>query len=206
MSVGNAATTGPGAPDSGFLSQPRWDDLSNAIIASRLDQASGRLDYDYFNGGVVFQSNARYPDEPVVIPIQLPHSLLIGTGAVFRPHFHWLQRQSAVPNFLLGYRKMNNGSDVGFESDYSNFTFLIPKGNKFTYDSESALLQITEFPEIDTSDLTISAQLLFVLFRDTANASGLFTGTDPVAADVTVTYNDSHVKFDGEGSRQEFIK
>lgn len=205
MSIGNAATNGPGAPDSGFLAAPRWDDLSAAIIAARLDTASGRLDYDYFNGGVNFNSNARYPDEPVVIPVQMRHRCLIGAGQVFRPHIHWLQQQAAIPNFLLGYKKINNGVLTTFETDFTNYTFLTLSTHAFSY-SSGVLPQISSFPEIDMSDLAISAQVNVVLFRDSANTSTLFAGVDPVGSGVVVTYQDSHVKFDGEGSRQEFVK
>ena len=182
-----------------------WDDLSNAIIAARLDTSSGRLDYDYFNGGVNFNSNARYPDEPVVIPIQFPHKQLYGTGAVLRPHFHWLQQQSARPNMLLGYKKTNYGSTTTFETDFTNYTLLAPDSDVFTY-TGGTLAQITRFPEIDVSDVTISGSVDFALFRDSANASGLFAGSDPVASDVTIKYNDSHAKFDMLGSREEFTK
>lgn len=194
----------------GLDNQPQetsgWDDLSNAIIAARLDVASGRLDYDYFNGGVNFNSNARYPEEPVVIPIQAKHAMLYGVSSVFRPHIHWMQEQAAIPNFLLGYKISNYGTTTTKEVDWSNYTFSILSSHAFTYTS-GTLLQISSFPEIDTSGLTISGSIDFVLFRDTTNISTLFTGADPVLADVTVKYQDSHVKFNqARGSRQEFIK
>ena len=53
-----------------------WDDLSGALAGARLDRASGRLDIDWFNGGVNFNANARYPEEPVIIPVQAKHSMI----------------------------------------------------------------------------------------------------------------------------------
>jgi hypothetical protein len=132
-----------------------WDDLSAAIIAARLDTASGRLQYDYFNGGVTFNSNARYPEEPVVIPVQFKHHQAYGTGAVLRPHFHWYQQQTAIPNFLLLYKKVNWGETTTLETDFSNYTALTPSVNAFEYDS-GTLGQITGFPEIDASDVVLS--------------------------------------------------
>ncbi len=44
-----------------------WEDMRAPLQAQRLDTASGRLDYDYFNAAVNFNSNARYPNEPVTI-------------------------------------------------------------------------------------------------------------------------------------------
>jgi len=182
-----------------------WDDLSNAIIGARLDTSTGRLDYDYFNGGVNFNSNARYPQEPVIIPVQFRHKQKYGTGAVLRPHVHWLQLQAARPNFLLGYKKTNQGSTTTFESDFSNYTLLIPDSDVFTYTS-GTLLQITKFPEIDVSDVGLSGSVDFALFRDTTNVSGLFAGSDPVATDVTVKYQDQHALFNMLGSREELVK
>ena len=187
------------------LIKSNWDDLSGALIAARLDTSSGRLDYDYFNAGVNFNSNARYPDEPVVIPIQAKHAMTYGAETVARPHFHWLQEQAEVPNMLLGLKLTNYGFATVKETDWSNYLFFVPTGNAFTYPG-GVFAQITKFPEIDLSSLTISGSIDFVLFRDSTNASGLFAGADPVASDVTIKYNDSHVKFDTFGSRQEFIK
>ena len=204
--IGNAATSGPGAPDSGSLARPRWDDLSSPIVAgARLDTSSGRLDYDFFNGAVNFNSNARYPEEPVVIPLQLPHSALLGSGAVLRPHIHWYQEQSSVPNFLLAYKIIPLGSAVTKETDYSGHTFLTIDNHLYNYTS-GILYQLSEFPEIDISSVGISTSIDIVLFRDSANASGEFAGADPVVTDVLVKWQDQHVQFDGQGSRQEFVK
>jgi len=189
----------------GRFGDTRWDDLAGSLIAARLDIASGRLHYDYFNGGVIMDSNARYPDKPIVMALQFKHAMRYGAGAVLRPHLHWLQQQSAMPNFLIGYKKVAQGAATTFEVDFSNFTLLHIPTNVFTYTS-GTLVQITKFAEIDASDLNLSSQVTFVLFRDTANVSGLFSGVDPVAADVTVLYQDQHVLLDSTGSSQEYAK
>ena len=180
-----------------------WDDISGSLLAARLDTTSGRLDFDYFNAGINFNSNARYPEEPVVIAIQAKHAMLRGAGAVLKPHFHWLQEQAARPNMLLGIKTTNYGAATTKEVDWSNYTFVIPTGDVFTY-TTGTLGQITTFPEVDISSLTISASIDVVLFRDTTNVSGLFAGADPVAGDVIIKYNDSHVKFNKFGSSNEF--
>lgn len=205
MSIGNAIPGGVGTPGNGSFYRPRWEDISNPIIAARLDSASGRLDFDYFNGGVNFNDNARYPEEPVVIPIQAWHKMLYGTDAVLRPHIHWLQEQAAVPNMLLGYKTTVYGDTTTFETDWTNYTFSIFSGHVYTYDS-GVLAQMSIFPEIDISGVTVSGTIDFVLFRDTGNVSTLFTGGDPVSADVTIKYFDCHVQIDSAGSRQEYIK
>jgi len=182
-----------------------WEDLSGALLAARLDTASGRLDFDYFNAGVNFNSNARYPEEPVVIAMQAKHAMEYGAGVIAKPHFHWLQRQAAIPNMLLGYKITNYGSITDFETDWSNYTFSIPSAHIWTYVS-GCLAQISRFPDIDLSAMTLSASIDVVLFRDTGNVSTLFAGADPVGTDVTIKYNDSHVKNNMIGSREEIVK
>lgn len=182
-----------------------WDDLSAPIIAARLDTVSGRLEYDYFNGGVKMGATARYPEEPVVVPKQGKHAMYYGADAVARPHIHWLQNQAAIPNFLMGYKLTNFGEPTTQETDWSNYTLLTPIASAFNY-AAGTFPQITMFPEIDLSSATISFSFDVVVFRDSANASGLFAGADPVATDVTVKYVDSHVMFDQLGSDEEYIK
>jgi hypothetical protein len=187
------------------MEQPRWEDVSEAIVGDRIDITSGRLDYQYENGGIGFQQNARYDEEPVCVSIQARHSMRIGQGAVARPHIHWIQEQSSVPNWLIAYKKTNYGEAVTVESDFSNHTLAIIEEHMFTY-SSGALAQISQFPEIDISDLSLSGSIDFVLFRDSGNDSGLFSGSDPVSATAIVKYFDIHVLFDSVGSREEYVK
>jgi len=181
-----------------------WDDLSGPLFGARLDTSSGRLDYDPYNGGVNFNANARYPNEPVVIPIQLKHALKYGTGAVLRPHFHWLQQQSAIPNFMIAWKKTNYGDVTTFETDFTNYSIAKYTTNAFTYTS-GTLAQITKFPEIDISDMEISSSIDIVIFRDSADTSLLFGASDPVGSGVVVKYNDSHAQFNKPGSKEEFV-
>lgn len=188
-----------------FLDPPQWDDISASLIASRLDTVSGRLEYDFFNSGVSFKSTARYPDEPVVISLQMFHAMKTGAGAVLRPHIHWLQQQADIPNFMIGVKLINWGETTTFETDFSNYTLHTPTGNAFTY-TAGVLAQITMFPEIDISSLGLSGTVNIALFRDSANTSTLFAGVDPVATDVTVVYTDAHTQFNSLGSREEYVK
>lgn len=182
-----------------------WDDLSGPLIAANIDLGSGRINYDYINAAIVFQNNARYPDEPLVVPVQFRHSQKIGAGTILKPHIHWLQTESNVPNFLLAYKITNQGSLTTIDSDYSNYTFLTTSGNAFTYVS-GVLQQISHFPDIDVSSVTLSGTIDFVLFRDTANASGLFAGSDPVSGDARARWFDCHAKFNGLGSKEPMSK
>ena len=191
-----------------FLSNhPQWDDLSGTPFSSGLSTVTGRLGFNYENGAAFMNANARYPEEPIVVPIQFKHAMVIGAGAEFHAHIHWIQEQSAFPNFLLAYKLTNYGTVVTKETDFTNYTFLTTPSHKFTYPGSGAFAQITEIgADIDVSSATISASFDVVLFRDSANASGLFAGADPVATQVLVKYIDGHVKFNSVGSRQEYVK
>lgn len=188
-----------------FLKPPQWSDLSSSAVGSRIDTGTGRLAYDYFNGGINFKNNARYPEEPLCISLQFPHGIYLGTGAVLKAHFHWYQSQVATPNFLFGYKKVKKNTSITIETDFSNYTFFIPDSNVFTYTS-GTLYQITRFGEIDITDMTLSDTFDIVFFRDTANASGLFAGVDPVATDAIMKYIDCHAQWDSIGSGNEYSK
>lgn len=188
-----------------YLNPAQWDDLSSSAVGSRIDTGTGRLEYDYFNCGVTFNSNARYPEEPLCLSLQFPHAMMLNATSVLRPHFHWFQSQSSRPNFLMAYKKVLKNTTITIETDYSNHNFLTPDHDAFTY-SSGTLYQITAFAEVDISDMGLSDTFDIVFFRDSANASGLFAGADPVATNVIVKYIDCHVQFDSSGSRQEYIK
>jgi len=199
--------SGPlGGLDSGSLASVRWDDISGQLLSARLNSPSGRVVTDYFNSAVNFKNNAVYPDDFAVFSIQMHHRCLIGAGAVLRPHFHWYQTQNDYPNMILGYKFINWGAATSIETDWSGYTLLIPDSDGYIYPGSGTFGQITRFPEVDSSSLTISATVNFVLFRDNANDSGLFSGSDPISGDALISYNDSHIKNDSAGSRQEVIK
>jgi len=190
----------------GIIENPMWNDLIGYLAGKNIDVTSGRIDYSYPNGAVAFQNNARYADEPVVVRHQIHHGFYFGSGAVARPHLHWLQQHSTnIPNWLFGYRLVENGDSATIETDFSNFTFSVPQSHVFTY-SSGVLAQITKFTEIDISDLSPSDFIITVLFRDTTNASTLFSDVDPSSLVEYATDLDLHLKIDALGSREEYTK
>lgn len=199
--IGNAATGGPGAPDSGKLARTRWDERSQPIFAARLDTGSGRIDYNYDELTVDFQDNARYPEEPAPIVLQSTHLWKIGGGV--RPHIHWIQNQAAMPNLLVEYRFYNNGGSPGAFS----LKALTAANNKFAYPGSGSIQQITN---LDLGDIFGSMGLSFTfdckIYRDSANASLLFSGADSYAGNLSLKYYDIHFEVDDMGSREEFVK
>ena len=185
-----------------------WDDLSGNLMGSRFAVARGHVDYDLFNAGLSFDDSSEYPGDPCVIPVQYLHKFVVGADAIFRPHFHWLQRQAEVPNMCLAYKISRNGHGTTFESDFTNYTLAKWSAHVWDYATEghSCLVQITRFPNIDITSLDVSDMIDMVLFRDHDNSSTLFTGADPVTGDVTIKYTDGHALIDQPGSLGEISK
>ena len=189
----------------GLGNQPQesigWDDLRFPLSGQRLDTSSGRVDYNYTDCTVDFADDARYPNEPICFVAQMPHSKKADSD--MRIHVHWLQNQNATPNILLEYWSYNNGEDESLAT--RNLVALTT--NEFTYNSETSLGQISYDGFISIANETVSAMLKMRLFRDSANTSGLFAGTDTYTGNWQVDELDVHYQQDqARGSRQEFVK
>lgn len=176
----------------------RWDDFRTPAIEQALDSSSGRIDYDFTEIGVGFQANARYPDEPLVHLVQMPHEWQ--EGSTIKPHIHWVQNSANFPNWLMEYRKYNNGELVP-----GSFVQSTVESHIFTWSSGN-LLQISNFPEIEMSDMVLSCFVDVKIYRDSANASGLFAGADPYSGVALLKEYDIHHLVDSFGSTLEFIK
>lgn len=180
-----------------------WDEISHPLFAARLDTSSGRIDYNFDELTVDFADNARYDDEPANVVIQAPHSWKLGGGV--RPHIHWIQTLDAIPNILIAYRAYNNNELVP-----ASFTLkaLTSDDVVFTYPGSGSFQQIIEF-NLDHSvfqDLNISFTFDCKIYRDSANASGLFSGVDIYSGVWSAKYYDIHWEKDTNGSREEFVK
>lgn len=173
-----------------------WDDLEGQLFAQRLDTSSGRIDYNFTDITVDFQTNARYPNEPVMSAHQMRHRYKFGT--LMYPHLHWIQNQNDVPNWLLAYRVIENGGTVGA------FALAAWSSLAFVY-SAGTILQIALFPTI-AGVSTISFSIDTKLYRDSANASGLFADTDPYTGVDSAKFFDIHFINDTVGSREEYVK
>ena len=180
-----------------------WEDLRFPFVGNRIDVSGGRLDYNYFNGGVGFQSNCRYPNEPVSMIAQFPHGKKYDTEV--RPHIHWLQQGTDEPNWLLAYKKILNGKQSAVETDFTNHTLVKKRNNAFEY-TGGTIAQITNFPVIDTTGMLNSDVIHFVFFRDSNNTSGIFDGADPSGITEIVHEFDVHFQMDAFGSQAEFVK
>ena len=176
-----------------------FEDLRFPFIGQQIDTSSGRIDYDYQENGIGFQANARYPEEPICMISQLSHAIKLGSALY--PHIHWIQEQAAFPNWLMEYRIYNNGDTVP-----AVWTPAIIASHTYAWVA-GALLQLSSFPVIDASALTLLSGFVDVrIYRDSTNASGLFGGADPVAAVVLAKEFDIHIELNTIGSKTETSK
>ena len=170
-----------------------WDDLRAPLTGQQLTISAGRLDYDFTQCVVGFSATARYPQEPIAMTFEFQHAKYLG-GAV-TPHLHWVQAKNAIPNWLIAYRWYNNGSDPT-----GAFTLAIPDSSIFTYSSGS-IMQLTNWlPIAAPANETLSSVLDVILYRDSANASTLFTGADPYTGSAAAKEFDIHYQRDSIGS------
>lgn len=176
------------------------DDLRESMMAAGIDTSTGRIGYNYTEGGVFFATNARYTEETVHLNFQMNHGWIEGSDVHY--HIHWLQTENAQPNWLTRYRKIPLGGAPGSWSALGKMNV-----GKYTY-SSGTLHQLNEHPDpaIDMTGMGISSILQVQLWRDTANASGLFAGADPFSTAAVVMYCDCHVLRDSIGSVTEYDK
>ncbi len=176
------------------------DDLREQMVGQNIDVSSGRIDYDYTEVAVGFVNNARYPNEVVCLNFQLPHGWV--EESAIDCHLHWLQTQSAVPNWLAQYRVLPVG---GAPSAWSALTPTGAGDAVFSYAS-GTVHQITEFFDIDMTGAGISSIVQVKIWRDTGNNSGLFSGADAYSGTALALYCDCHVLKDSVGSIGEYDK
>lgn len=180
------------------INDNNYEDLRFPFIGRNIDVTSGRIDYDFDECTVDFQTNARYPNEPIGIIAQMPHGKKFAT--VLKPHLHWIQQENNMPNWMIEYRWYNNGDTV------PSFTQVKYSSNVFTY-SSGDLSQITTFPDIPIlADESVSSICDIRFFRDSNNTSTLFTGADPYTTEAKAKELDLHFVQNSLGSDGEFSK
>jgi len=186
-------------PDPLLQVDTTWDDLRFPVFGRYIDIIAGHLDYDAVELGVAFDDSSRYNDaDQVAIIAQMTHRWKSGTA--LQPHVHWMQSAAAVPNMLLKYRTYSNGDTP------SAWTLAATTGQAFTYTAGS-ILQVSSWPEIDTTGLGISAFIDIKIYRDTANTSTEFAGADPLTGDWLMKDFDLHFEIDQpSGSSEQWLK
>lgn len=170
-----------------------WDDLVGSLIGKRLSATTGKVDYDWSENAITFQSGGSISTEADIINFnfQYPHAAI--EDGEMRLHVHWEQPDSTEREFTVKHRIQSNG-----EAKTTSWTTTVvtcnSTNNVFTY-SSGTLNQITELVNVDMEDAGISATVQFQLAR-----------TDSETGDITVTFVDAHIELDSAGSETEYVK
>lgn len=179
-----------------------WDEVSTSMVGNNLFEVQGRIDYNFADLTVDYNTNARYNNEFVGNVKQMPHKRK--DMSEIRPHIHWVQNSDNTPNILIEYRAYNNGEQI---PNVWQLKALTSADNKLAF-AGVGTCQITEFnlPTTVGEALNISGTFECKIYRDSANASGLFAGADSYSGVFSIKYYDIHFQIDQMGSRDEFVK
>ena len=176
-----------------------WDDIRMYATASRLVSPAGRINYDFTNVGLGFQTNCIYPTDYAVFSSQMSHRY--EEGRELDTHIHWDQQLNALPNWCITYRFTTPGAPFGAWTGP-----ILLATNQFAWVA-GGLHQITDAAARQAgTGLRLSFIIEVKLFRDTTNVSGLFAGADPYAATALVKEADLHFPINSMGSWAEYAK
>lgn len=136
--------------------------------------------------------------------VQLNHDKDL-TSTIY-PHIHWMQAKNYSPNFLLGYRWQRNGNEK-----VTAWTLLKCNNLAFTFSGFTTLHQISYSAGIPVPTGTqLSDIVQFRIYRDTSDASGLFSVTCPYNtggnASTPILSFDCHFMINSLGSTDELSK
>lgn len=144
-----------------------------------------------------FQTSANLSDY-IYKNLQRNHDAKI--GAPVYPHLHFQQSGAGVPNMLLQYRWQRNG-----EIKNTSWTYLKINTPVYTYVS-GVLNQILSCAGITPTDDKLSDILQIKVYRDNANNSGEFSGSDTYSGNAAITSFDVHIETDQTGSATQWSK
>jgi len=181
----------------------KFEIICPQFIGKNLDTPSGRVDFDYINGVIKFQSNARFPNEPISLILNLPNSWKEGSDII--PILDWIQQSQEKPNWLLSYKFVSRGEEFEISTDYNNHLLKTISNELFAFQGNT-ISQTSVFEPIKTNGFKILDSIKINIFRDTENHSGLFQSIDLSGIDELIQSLSFILVKDGIGSSQENTK
>ena len=177
----------------GFRRGRWWEDETISAISTEKLNPGARIALNTTELTQDYAATARFANEFLGFTYQMKHTWAIGSQVWF--HIHWFQNANNTPNWMIEYRTILQGAAA------SGWTAVANIGNHYTY-TAGTILQKTEFALI-TPAVGMSSFIDIKLYRDSANASGLFGGADPYAGDAAMKQADIHFQKDSIGSITE---
>lgn len=177
-----------------------WKDMVADLFGRRLNSNTGKVDYDYNENAIKFQSggNMSNVSDRVGGNLEINHEFEVGTNVLFKPHIHWFQEVSSgsVTAFVwtCRYRLQRNG----YAKTTAWTTITATAGTDdvfdFTGEDDGTYNQLTRFDDIVIT-CGVSDTIQFQMTR-----------TDSESGDALVYFMDLHGKTDSLGSDDEIAK
>jgi len=178
-----------------------WKDMVGDLYGKRLATTSGKVDYDYNDNAVKFQSGGSITtvNDRVGANLEINHEHKVGS-VTFKPHIHWFQEVTSgvVTPFVLTmrYRLQRNGQAKA--TAWTTVTCGAGAGGDdifdFTGESDGSYNQLSRFPDIAVT-CSVSDTIQFQMAR-----------TDSESGDMFVYFMDMHGEVDSFGSNGEIAK
>lgn len=174
-----------------------WRDELGELLSKK--RKGSRITEDLDEGTLLFADTCTIADDWIIMNVQLNHDKDL--SASIYPHLHWHQASSNVPNWLLQYRWQVQGA-----AKTTAWTSAAYASHATTY-SSGTINQITKWAAIaPPTGAGLSDIVQFRLLRDCANASGLFSGIDPLTGNASAVMFDVHFQINSLGSDSEYTK
>ena len=170
-----------------------WRDLVGDLFGKRLNSTTGKVDYDWDENAIKFQSGGSISTKAdrVGANLQYDHYCKMGSISIY-PHIHWFQPDSQAYEFTLQYRIQFNGSAQ--TTSWTTITYTVGSNEVYTYPGSGTFNQISKLGTI-TATMDISDTIQIQIAR-----------TDSLVGDVLVYFMDMHVEIDSFGSKTEWSK
>ncbi len=171
-----------------------WKDMVADLFGKRLNSTVGKVDYDWDENAIKFQSGGSISNinDRISGNQQINHEFKVGTDITFKPHIHWFQEDGTKFILTLKYRLQRNG--FAKTEDWTTVTSTMNEDNDIFEYSTGTLDQLTRFPDI-TVTCGISDTIQFQIAR-----------TDSLGGDMLVYFFDLHGEVDSSGSEEEISK
>ncbi len=177
-----------------------WRDIIGDLFGRRLSSTSGRVDYDFDENAIKFQSGGSISNsaDRVGANLEINHELKVGSSITFKPHIHWFQEVSsgAVTAFVLTmkYRIQNNNAAKTTAWTTVTLTAGTDDVFDFTGEADGTYNQLSRFPNI-VVNCGVSDTIQFQMAR-----------TDSLSGNMYIYFMDMHAMIDSFGSDEEITK
>ena len=172
-----------------------WKDMISDLFGKRLNSTSGKVDYDWDENAIEFQSNGSITsaNDRIGGNLEINHEFKVGSSITFKPHIHWFQDAATKYELTCRYRLQRNG-----EAKTTSWTTIVLTASDgddvWTYPGSGVFNNITRFPDI-TITCGLSDTFQFQIAR-----------TDNLGGSMLVYFLDLHGEVSSFGSRTELEK